>query len=145
VIKGKPPRLGRIFVSSPRYFVTFCTLHRRALLANNEIHENFRRYYLDAYDHDVAVGRYVIMPNHIHLFVCGGLEFRLGVWVRGLKRAISLGRNAWQPGFFDHILRSDESYSQKWEYVKENPVRANLVKRSDDWFFQGDISLIDRA
>jgi hypothetical protein len=83
------------------------------------------------------------MPNHIHLFVCGGLEFRLGVWVRGLKRAISLGRNAWQPGFFDHILRSDES--KKWEDVKENPARANLVKRSDDWSFQGDISLIDRA
>jgi putative transposase len=84
------------------------------------------------------------MPNHLHLFVCGGLEFRLGIWVRGLKRAIQLPRNGWQPGFFDHILRSDESSSQKWEYVKENPVRANLVTRSEDWPFQGDISLVDR-
>jgi REP-associated tyrosine transposase len=28
-------------------------------------------------------------------------------------------RPLWQPGFFDHLLRNDESYSQKWEYVRE--------------------------
>ena len=32
-----------------------------------------------------------------------------------------------------------ESYSQKWEYVKENPVRAGLAEKSDDWPFQGEI------
>jgi putative transposase len=144
VIKGKPPRLSCIFADSPRYFVTLCTLYRRALLANDRVHQNFRRYCLNAYEHGIVVGRYVIMPNHIHLFVCGGSEFQLGVWVRGLKRAIQLDRNAWQPGFFDHILRSDESSSQKWEYVKENPVRAGLATRSDDWPFQGEISLIER-
>jgi len=36
------------------------------------------------------------------------------------------------PGFFDHILRNDESYSEKWEYVRENPVRAGLVQRAQD-------------
>jgi hypothetical protein len=34
---------------------------------------------------------------------------------------------------------SSESYSQKWDYLKENPVRAGLVKKSDDWPFQGEI------
>jgi hypothetical protein len=32
----------------------------------------------------------------------------------------------WEEGFFDHILRSKESYSQKWNYVRENPVRRIL-------------------
>jgi hypothetical protein len=36
-------------------------------------------------------------------------------------------------------LRSVESYSQKWDYVKENPVRAGLVKTSDEWPWQGEI------
>ncbi len=45
----------------------------------------------------------------------------------------------WQGEFFDHVLRSSESYSQKWQYVKENPVRAELVQKSDDWPFQGEI------
>jgi len=39
----------------------------------------------------------------------------------------------WQPGFFDHVLRNDESYGQKWEYVQENPVRARLVQWPDQW------------
>jgi hypothetical protein len=54
----------------------------------------------------------------------------------GLKRALSVAlaakRGLWQPGFFDHVLRSDESYSEKWNYVRDNPVRAKLIERADD-------------
>ena len=71
--------------------------------------------------------------------------------MNGLKRAISVALGAtkkrplWQPGFFDHVLRNDESYSQKWEYVRQNPVRAGLVDRADEWPYQGKIVVIDRA
>jgi putative transposase len=43
------------------------------------------------------------------------------------------------------VLRNDESYSQKWEYVRENPVRAGLVVRADEWPYQGELVVIDRA
>jgi REP element-mobilizing transposase RayT len=52
---------------------------------------------------------------------------------------------AWQRGFFDHVLRSDESYAQKWNYARENPVRAGLVDNADDWPFSGELVVIDRA
>ena len=45
----------------------------------------------------------------------------------------------WQREFFDHMLRSSESYSEKWNYVFENPVRARLVMRADDWPYAGEI------
>jgi putative transposase len=45
----------------------------------------------------------------------------------------------WQKGFFDHLLRSEESYSQKWVYVAENPIRKRLVTRMEDWRYQGEI------
>lgn len=45
----------------------------------------------------------------------------------------------WQRGFFDHILRSQESYAQKWAYVQLNPIRAGLVSRVDEWPYQGEI------
>jgi len=48
-------------------------------------------------------------------------------------------------GLFDHILRNDESYTQKWKYVRENPVRAGPVPRADDWQYQGEFVFIDRA
>jgi hypothetical protein len=45
----------------------------------------------------------------------------------------------WQKGFFDHVMRSEESYFEKWLYVAENPVRKHLVPRPDDWPYQGEI------
>ena len=91
------------------------------------------------------------MPDRVHLFIRGSDDFNLAQWVNGLKRTISLSLGAtknrplWQPGFFDHLLRNNESYSQKWNYVRENPVRAGLVSLADDWPFQGEFVIIDRA
>ncbi len=100
---------------------------------------------------NVAVGRYVIMPDHVHLFVSGNAEFNLGLWIRGLKRALATGltdpgtNRLWQPGFFDHRLRSNESYTAKWDYVHQNPVRVGLVMRAEDWRYQGEVVAIDRV
>jgi putative transposase len=45
----------------------------------------------------------------------------------------------WQSNFFDHVLRSSDSYSEKWEYVRNNPVQAGLVEHPDNWNYQGQI------
>ena len=113
----------------------------------------FREFAMRAYTkHNIALGRYVIMPEHIHLFVCGPDDFSLGAWIGSLKQALakSMGRSRgphaiWQRGFFDHLLRSDESYGQKWNYVRENPVRAGLVGKAEDWPYAGEIIIIDRT
>jgi putative transposase len=39
----------------------------------------------------------------------------------------------WQEGCCDRLLRSDESLSEKWKYLRQNPVRAGLVEHSEDW------------
>jgi hypothetical protein len=65
-----------------------------------------------------------------------------------LARAAKVSRAKTQllkEGFFDHVLRSDESYSQKWNYVRENPARAGLVNSAEDWPYQGEIVYIDRT
>jgi putative transposase len=36
-------------------------------------------------------------------------------------------------------LRSSESYSGKWNYVRDNPVRAGLIASADDWPYFGTI------
>jgi hypothetical protein len=38
---------------------------------------------------NVAVGRYVIMPDHVRLFVRAGGDFRLGAWIGALKQALA--------------------------------------------------------
>ena len=88
------------------------------------------------------------MPDHVHLFVRSDGSLALSTWVGGLKRAISVAvakQRLWQPGFFDHVIRSTESYAEKWNYVRENPVRAGLVDYAANWPYQGEIVVIDRA
>jgi putative transposase len=170
---NQPLRLDRIFqrYDLPLFFVTLCVARRRKVLANARAHTAFLDYAKRGLDHNVAVGRYVIMPDHIHLFVPGGHEFDLGMWMRGLKRVVAAavvgGRSGkdsaaetaaattfspveksqplWQRGFFDHLIRSAKSYAQKWDYVRENPVRAGLVSAAEKWKYQGEIALIDRV
>jgi len=144
-----PPRLSQVFAESPVYFVTFCTHNRQALLANEGVHNIFRVGSLNAVQNNAAVGRYVIMPNHVHLFIRIGREGKLSATVKFLREGITkyLRRNnpglrVWQPGYFDHVLRSGESYAEKWEYVRYNPVRAGLVKKPEEWLFQGEIETI---
>src|SRR5205823_10678286 len=57
------------------------------------------------------------------------------------KQLLKLGfdKPHWQEGFFDHLLRTDESYSQKWDYVQMNPVRAGLGPIAKIWPYQGEI------
>ncbi len=154
MIKGRPPRLSRIFQSydAPLFFVTICTLHRRKIPSLRTAEQALALYGVQATsEFNVALGRYVIMPDHLHFFVRGDQSFALGKWVKGLKRAILKAFpdeqecSFWQPGFFDHLLRSDESYAQKWEYVRQNPVRVGLVESPENWPYQGEIVYIDRA
>jgi REP element-mobilizing transposase RayT len=149
MIKDRPRRFDLVYVNQPLYFVTFTTRDRRAIpsleVAQLALHA-YARCGIEKFD--VALGRYVIMPDHVHLFVRGSRAFRLSPWVGGLKRAISAALKSpglWQPGFFDHILRSAESYAEKWNYVRDNPVRAGLVKAADLWLYQGETVVIDRA
>src|SRR5437773_12221767 len=86
----RPPRLGRIFATSPLYFVTFCTHERQRFLAKDEVHTAFVLFAKRAEEtYNVAVGRYVIMPDHVHLFVRGGCNFRLGTWTGAIKQVLA--------------------------------------------------------
>jgi REP element-mobilizing transposase RayT len=92
VFKCKPPRLDLIFqrFNAPVYFVTFNTHIRTSLLATPEVHTAFVEYCRGAADFRIGVGRYVLMPDHIHLFACLGIgcTTRLSTWIKGLKREL---------------------------------------------------------
>ena len=147
---ARPPRLRRlerIFSHAPVYFLTTCTAERRHLLATTDVHAAFGRFVSAAEQRRAWVGCYVIMPDHLHLFVVlDDEQISLAAWMKSLKNAVSktLRSNGvpaphWQKGFFDHVLRGEESYAEKWNYVRENPVRAGLVARAEEWPYQGEI------
>ena len=145
-------RLERVWIDRPIYFITTCTLGRRSILATTKVAAIVSDEWRSAHDrHGWAIGRYVVMPDHVHFFCRAELDSKVlpmfmqkwKEWTsKRMTRELNIAGRVWQEEFFDHVLRSNESYSQKWDYVKENPVRAGLVKTAEDWPFQGEIESI---
>ncbi len=191
-------RLEQVWGNEPVFFITCCTQQRKPILANAKIVSILVEEWTGALErHGWVIGRYVVMPDHVHFFCApllgagmektgSAIEGRTGSPIdvrtgspiegrtgspipstrgqtyKGLsgfmqqwkqwtsKRIIrecgcssdrpsGLQAPIWQAEFFDHLLRSQESYGQKWEYVRQNPLRAGLVQNPEDWLWQGEI------
>lgn len=142
-------RLIHVWVKNPVYFLTTCVQGRVPLLADQTAHNILREEWREAeVRHDWRIGRYVVMPDHVHFFcVPVPMAKPLAVFIRHWKEWTAkrilkaTGRPAplWQPRFFDHVLRSRDSYGEKWSYVANNPVRASLAVTPQDWPFAGHI------
>jgi putative transposase len=150
------PRLDAVWLEPPIFFVTTCTNKRRQILASDAIAEILVKEWREApARHHWMIGRYVIMPDHVHFFCAPQrdsttLSQFVGAWkswtsrrIATLPQARSAGDPArkpiWQSEFFDHLIRSNESYDRKWEYVRDNPVRAGFVSTADAWKYAGEI------
>ncbi len=130
-------------------FVTICTAKRKPILANAEAVDVL----LDAWKaaHHWLVGRYIILPDHIHLFCAPGRQDALPVqkWVAFWKSWTSRHwprreeQPIWQLDGWDTQLRRDENYDAKWDYVRGNAVRHGLVATAEDWPWQGEINVLE--
>ena len=93
-------RLERVWTQHPIYFVTTCTYQRKAILAREEVAKILIREWSSARKrHGWAIGRYVIMPDHVHFFCSPELDAKelsifVGFWKewtgKGIKRALGL-------------------------------------------------------
>ncbi len=188
-------------------YVTIVTANRMPVLACAAVVECILAAWAAATDW--LVGRYVIMPDHIHFFCAPASypppDFRrwMAYWkslsakaywrIRGGSRSCAteggvvvadaqervppvlthatLGSPAggsrscatgggvvvadaqervpprnpplWQRDCWDRQLRTGESYAQKWEYVRNNPVRKGLIANADGWPYQGELNVLE--
>jgi putative transposase len=141
---GHPPRIP-VWLGLDQdvvYFITFCVARRLPVLANNDALAAFKAAIARSVWHILAA---VIMFDHIHLLAGPAVrDAAVGSLSAGIKRAMRRKLNAqweWQPGCFDRLLRREESVGEKWEYMRENPVRAGLVQHWSDWPYQIGLDL----
>ena len=70
MIKDRPHRLDLIYINQPLYFITFATRDRKRIPSLDGAQPVLEQYARRARENfNVALGRYVIMPDHVHLFV----------------------------------------------------------------------------
>jgi putative transposase len=149
---SRPPRIPNWLPwgKSTIYFVTFCVAGRKPVLANDPAWQVCRSVFkrLDQW----TILSALAMPDHLHLLIAPVFdrEASISEFTKWFKRrfngafwncrpSVSDGSQRtwhWQEGCFDRLLRSDESLSAKWEYIRQNPVRAGLVTNPDEWPYQ---------
>lgn len=86
---------------------------------------------------------WVIMPNHVHVVIEQIEGYRLSDVVHSWKSYSANEINAclrksgplWAPDYFDRFIRNEEHYSSVLHYIENNPVKAGLATRAEDWPF----------
>jgi len=86
---------------------------------------------------------WVIMPNHVHTLVQTQKDHPLPQVLHGLKSFTAnvanqqLGRTGhlWARDYFDRYIRDDGHLAAVTAYIENNPVKAGLVTRAEDWAF----------
>jgi len=78
---------------------------------------------------------FLLMPDHVHALLSfppsrNTVHRTVTLWKRWTARQMGI---EWQRDFFEHRLRSDESWREKAEYILANPVRKGLVAQVSQW------------
>lgn len=144
--RRKPNRLPQPFYTGRNwYFVTLCTRDREPRLADPALVTSLldcllvkcRAFAMDVY-------AYCFMPDHLHLEIAALGEnsnlAKMTKQFKGAGGALARGvgvRRLWEKGYYDHILRPDDSADAVAWYIFANPVRKGLVADPRDWPHSG--------
>jgi REP element-mobilizing transposase RayT len=98
------------------------------------LHFDGERYHLSAW---------VVMPNHVHMLVRPDGEWSLSTIMKSLKSFTSHEANKmlrqtgqfWMEDYFDRYVRNAKHFDYAVAYIENNPVKARLCKKPEDWPF----------
>lgn len=72
------------------------------------------------------------MPDHIHLLITISSDEKgrpmgaptVSTVINQLKGYVSkqVGFSLWQKSYYDHIIRDDNDYEVRWQYIENNPI-----------------------
>lgn len=86
-----------------------------------------------------------IMPNHVHVLIEAHAELGKivqswksfsGRWAMMNNAELGLGvpgRALWMREYWDRYIRTAEHFNNVVRYIEENPVKAGLCARAEDW------------
>lgn len=161
--KRRSPRLkGYDYGTGGAYFITICVQNRRCILSEimaskitvgeglappevqltdkGRVAEEQLVLLPDRFP-SVAIDKYVIMPNHIHLIIrlqeaAGGASPSptvtqvIGTFKSLATRLCEGETKLFQRSFYDHVIRNEADYREIWTYIDQNPAKWN-----DDCFY----------
>jgi REP element-mobilizing transposase RayT len=143
---SRPPRLGAAeYRGHQLYFLTICCYRRRNVFVRPEVVDLVLQQILRAgRQRHFAINAYCFMPNHFHALAGGVREdsdlpqfASLAKQNSGFHFKRIHRHRLWQEGYFDRVLRSDETEMAVIRYIVENPIRAGIVRSPEEYPYWG--------
>jgi putative transposase len=134
------PRRESTRQSNQTYFVGFQTAGRKPFFR----HERWANLFLNIlhqYRSSYLLHAYVIMPDHVHLLLTPveslerSIQLLKGGFSYRAKRELDWSGDVWQAGFSDHRIRDLQDFYSHIVYIEQNPVRARLCERAEDYLY----------
>jgi putative transposase len=137
--------IKRFFIPDSIVFVTLVTKDRKPLFSDNNSNKIFRETLEKVQNHHpFDLIAYVILPDHIHLLIKPHKkEGNFASIVHSIKRNFTINYkgaletteefHAWQPGYWDHIIRDESDFQRHVDYIHWNPVKHGNVSSPEEW------------
>ncbi len=136
-------RLHRLVLSDRFFFITCRLLPPRRLLVETEFECQAGVVAERRVEHGFLLTAWVFLPDHWHAIFFPAFPLTIARVMECIKvsatNRINAGRKEsgilWQGRYFDRALRTVKEYREKVDYIHQNPVRAGLVERAEDWLW----------
>lgn len=134
-----PSKLKRYQENGSDHFITFSCYRRLPYLDDDRIRVTFEeRLEWLRQRHEFYVFGYVLMPEHVHLFVSEPKRYKLASTINVLKVEVSKQvkgsrKQFWQTRYYDFNVLTQAKHVEKLRYMHRNPVKRELVAEPQDW------------
>jgi putative transposase len=135
---------SHVILEDRTFFVTASIWGRRSLLQSDRAARLFVENIFDyRAQRKYRLHEFVVMPDHFHVLITvgagmtieravqlikGGFAFRAG-------RELGFHAPVWQKGFSEIRVLDMDAYEAQCAYIWENPVRAHLVSRAEEYAY----------
>jgi putative transposase len=117
--------------------------HGSCVLAKPELARIVQESLLEGHGIAYKLIAWCIMPNHVHAVIRLLDETSLGVivkrWKAGaairINRELNRSGSLWQEDYHDRLIRDMDHLENAVVYIRQNPVKAGLCGRAEDWTF----------
>ncbi len=147
----RPPRNQRLaaelYTDTNRvYFITIHAYRHQSPFVRDDLNQLMLDILLEEQERQKClVFTYCLMPDHLHFLASPAqdgisiLKFTDQYKGKTTNRSWELGWQGklWQPRYYDHIVRREESLAAIAAYILNNPVRKGLVMHPEDWSWSG--------
>lgn len=138
------PRMSRVAVGDTVYHVINRANNRTQIFNTDKDYQHFESLLLEGVELiDMRILAYCIMPNHWHLVLYPKQDGDMSEFMRWITtthvrqrrtQTQSVGEgHLYQGAYKSFPIEADSHLNTVIRYVEQNPLRAKLVKKSEEW------------